>query len=319
MTRTLVLGGTAWLGRLVATDARDRGHDVTCLARGESGPGPDGVRLVRGDRSRPDAYAGLDGQWDLVLDVSRVPSHVRGAVEALGDRAGHWTFVSSGSAYADQSGPLEESSPLLPPGEDAAPYGEAKVACERALPAGALVVRAGLLAGPGDPSDRSGYYVARMAAAVDAPVLVPDVADQPMQVLDVRDLAVWLVDLAEARSGGPVHAAGTPSTVGELVELSAQVAGHRAGTVPAAPAWLREHGVQEWAGDRSLPWWLPPSHHGMGRLTVVEAERRGLRPRPLEQTLADVLDDEARRGLERPRRAGLSRADEADLLGRLAG
>lgn len=319
MTRTLVLGGTAWLGRFVAADARDRGHDVTCLARGESGTAPEGVRLVHGDRALPDAYAALDGDWDLVLDVARVPSHVRGAVAALGPRAGHWTFVSSGSVYADQSGPLDESSPLLPPGDDEAPYGEAKSACEQALPSGATIVRAGLLAGPGDPSDRSGYYVARMAVAPDEPVLVPDVADQPMQVLDVRDLAGWLVDLAEAGEPGAVNAAGTPSTVGGLIDVGARVAGHRAGTVAVPAERLRGLGAQEWAGDRSLPWWLPPTHVGLGRMSVTEASRRGLRPRPLEATLADVLDDEARRGPDRPRRAGLSRADEADLLGRLAG
>lgn len=236
MTRTLVLGGTAWLGRLVAADARDRGHDVTCLARGDSGPAPDGVRLERGDRSRPDAYAGLGGDWDLVLDVSRVPSHVRGAVSALDGRVGHWTFVSSGSVYADQSGPLVESSPVLPAGGDDAPYGEAKAACEQALPDGSLVVRAGLLAGPGDPSDRSGYYVGRMAAAGSAPVLVPDVADQGMQVLDVRDLAPWLVDLAGSGASGVVHGVGEPVTIGALLAASGAVAGHRGVQVEASAA-----------------------------------------------------------------------------------
>src|SRR5690349_9467396 len=106
MTSFLVLGGTSWLGGTVARHARERGLDVTCLARGEAGTPPDGLRWVRADRSAPDAYAEVAGQdWDVVLDVSWQPDLVRSAVAALGERASHWVYVSSSSVYVDDSRP----------------------------------------------------------------------------------------------------------------------------------------------------------------------------------------------------------------------
>ncbi|MET0928805.1 MAG: NAD-dependent epimerase/dehydratase family protein [Aeromicrobium sp.] len=321
MSSFLVLGGTSWLGGRIAHEAAVRGHDVTCLARGESGEAPAAAELVRADRSAPSAYDGvIDRRWDHVVDVSRQPGHVRSAVAVLGGVTSHWTFVSTGSVYADQSGILTEGSPLLPPfdGDEAGPeqYGEAKVACEESV-AGLprhLIVRAGLIGGPGDRSDRLGYYVSRFASAGAEPVLVPDVGDQPMQVVDVRDLALWIVRAAEAGSTGIVHGVGEPTTVGELIDLSAQVADFSGQQVARDEVWLHQHGVEEWMGPRSLPLWLPPSHHGMGRMDDTRAIALGLERRPLAETLRDTLADERGRGLDRERRAGLSRSDELALL-----
>jgi 2'-hydroxyisoflavone reductase len=326
MASMLVLGGTSWLGGHIALEGVVRGHAVTCLARGESGRAPDAATFVRGDRSRPGAYADVvDRQWDMVVDLSREPGQVRSAVDALGGVASHWTFVSTGSVYADQSVPLTESSPLLDAfeGDDAPPeqYGEAKVSCEQAvgrLPHH-LIVRAGLIGGPGDRSDRLGYYASRFALAGEGDVLVPDVMDQPMQVVDVRDLAGWVVRAAEQRATGAVHGVGEPTTVGAIVDASVAVAGSTGRRVPASPAWLHAHDVEEWMGPRSLPLWLPPSHHGMGMMDDTHALELGLRRRPLAETLADTLADERERGLDRPRRAGLSRGDELALLATIDG
>ncbi|KQV74820.1 hypothetical protein ASC61_07290 [Aeromicrobium sp. Root344] len=324
MSTVLVLGGTSWVGGQIAQDAIARGHDVTCLARGESGGVPEGAAFVQADRSDPQAYDEVRGQrWDCVIDVSRQPGQVRSAISALATDATHWTLVSTGSVYADQSGPLTEESPVLEPldGGTAEPeqYGEGKVACEDAVRHlhRHLIVRAGLIGGPGDRSDRLGHYVARFALAGDEPVLVPAVADQPMQVIDVRDLASWIVTCAETGATGTVHGAGERTTVGDLVALSAEVAGFTGDQVLASEAWLHEHDVEEWMGPRSLPLWLPASHHGMGLMDDTRALAYGLRRRPLVDTLRATLDDERARGLDRERRAGLSRPDELDLIAQL--
>lgn len=324
MSTVLVLGGTSWLGGQIALHAVTRGHDVTCLARGESGEAPAAATFVRGDRDGPGAYERVrDERWDMVIDVSRQPGQVRSAVEVLGGSASHWTLVSTGSVYADQSGPLAETSPLLDPldADDAGPetYGEGKVACEeivRSLPHH-LVVRVGLIGGPGDRSDRLGYYVARFARAGAEPVLVPDVANQPMQVIDVRDLAQWIVEMAEMGATGTVHGAGERTTVGDLVQLSAEAAGFTGEQVLAGEDWLREHDVEEWMGPRSLPLWLPSTHFGMGMMDDARSLEHGLVRRPLANTLTDTLAYENEQGLDRDRKAGLSRDEELELIAQL--
>lgn len=321
MGSILVLGGTSWLGGLIAHDAVARGHDVTCLARGESGHAPPSARFVRADRSLHGAYRDvLDHRWDHVIDVSRQPGQVRSAVAALGGVTSHWTLVSTGSVYADQSVALTEDSPLLKASThdevDAEHYGEGKVACEHIVLTQHrhLIVRAGLIGGPGDRSDRLGYYASRFALAGDDPVLVPGDAAQPMQVIDVRDLAAWIVRAAEAKATGIVHGVGEPTTVGEIVRQSAEVAGYTGRQVAADPGWLRSHGVEEWMGPRSLPLWLPFSHRGMGMMDDSKALALGLKRRPLATTLRDTVVEERSRGLDRERRAGLTRTDELKLL-----
>lgn len=323
-----MLGGTAWLGGAVALAALERGHEVTCLARGVAGRPPDGVTWVHGDREDPRVYEAVSGQhWDDVVDVSWQPGMVRSAVAALANRAGHWTYVSSCSVYVDHHlvGQGEDGATFEPLGTDRADqdhYGPAKVACERAvldrMGSRALLARAGLIGGPGDPSDRFGYWVSRFALAGDGPVLVPDAPDQGTQTIDVRDLATWLVRAGEDCCHGPMNAVGERRTLGEVLDAARAVAGHTGKVVKADAHWLTSSGVQPWAGPRSLPLWLPGSDYaGFGARDDARAVRHGLVRRPLEDTLSDVLDDERRRGLDRERTAGLSRTDELALLAEL--
>lgn len=330
--RLLVLGGTAWLGGVIASTALQQGHSVTCLARGDSGRAPDGARFVRADRDRPGAYDEvMDGHWDLVVDVARQPGQVRGAVQALAGCSRSYLFVSSGNVYADHGTPGQDEGAALLPALDGdvmetmETYGEAKVACEQHVRTAygadrCLIARVGLIGGPGDVSDRSGYWPVRFArpAGLDGSVLVPDVPELATQVIDVRDLAAWIV-----RSGSVLR--GTFNVMGESVplprhlEVARSVAGHSGRVVPADQPWLLAHGVEPWMGERSLPLWLPvPEYAGFNARDSSAARAAGLVLRPLEQTLSDVLAWELANDPGRLRRAGLPDEDERSLLHALA-
>ena len=331
--RLLVLGGTAWLGGHVTSTALESGHQVTCLARGSSARVPTGAVLVRADRTRPDAYDQVASRaWDVVVDVSRQPGQVRGAVAALADRAELFVFVSSGNVYADHSklGQREEGA-LLPAldgevMETMETYGQAKIACEQHVirafgPGRALIARVGLIGGPGDVFDRTGYWPLRFArpAAGDGAVLVPDAPDLATQVIDVRDLAAWLVDAGDRRVAGIVNASGETVLLPEHLDVARSVAGHTGPVVRADQQWLLSHGVQPWMGERSLPLWLAdPGWLGFNASDSSRARHAGLITRPLDQTLHDTLAWELSREPGRVRRAGLSDSDERALLQALA-
>ncbi|MFE5670768.1 NAD-dependent epimerase/dehydratase family protein [Agromyces sp. NPDC056523] len=325
----LILGGTQWLGRALAADAIARGHRVTCLARGEAGATAPGAELIVADRDAPGtaAYATVTGRhWDAVVDLTRQPGHARRAAAALAADAAHVTFISSCSVYARHDEPGADESAELLPGLDAdestpETYGEAKVACEAAwrdaAPERLLVVRPGLIGGPGDPSDRAGYWVAR-AARDRAPMLVPDIPGSAVQVIDVRDLVRFVLDAIEQRLVGTFNAVGDRTTFADWLAMSRVVGGHGGELVAASPDRLAALEVAEWAGPDSLPLWIAdPTWNAFLDRSNAAAVREGLEVRSTRDLLVDALAWEREAGLDRARRAGLGADRERELVSAL--
>lgn len=317
MTDVLILGGTGWLSGRIARGWRDDGATVTCLARGTR-PVPEGAVLVRGDRDDPDVYAAFtERDWDHVVDISSQAAHVAAAVDALGDRAARWNYVSSMSVYSDDvTAGADETAPRHPaarPGDEYE-YGAQKVAAEDAVAAlgdRAFIVRPGLIMGDGDPSDRFGYWAAAFARAGDGPVLLPPLDGRSAQVIDVDDLAAFVV---QATRSGAVNAIGDRRSLAEVLAAVRDIAGHTGDTVVAEEEWLLAHQVEYWAGPRSLPLWLPREMTGFMTRSNAAYRDAGGRLRPLADTIGRVVADERERGVDRERRAGLTRAEELTLL-----
>jgi nucleoside-diphosphate-sugar epimerase len=329
--KLLLLGGTAWLGHTVAETALRDGHVVTCLARG-SAPVPTGARFVRADRDTDDALHGVGNEsWDAVVDLAREPGQVRRAVRDLERGAAKYVYVSSCSAYASHATiGADESGELLPPLEgdemaSMAEYGEAKVACERTVidvfgPQRAAIVRPGLIGGPGDPTGRTSYWVRRFAAPSndERRVLAPDAPELPTAIIDVRDLAEFIVRLATGGATGAFNALGDAHPLPAHLEAARAAANSAAEVVTAPETWLDEHEVSQWMGPRSLPLWIAARDwYGMNARSSERARAAGLTLRPLADTLGDSLRYDLEHGIPNPHGAGLTDAEERELLSQL--
>ncbi|QIK62178.1 NAD-dependent epimerase/dehydratase family protein [Leucobacter viscericola] len=329
----LLLGGTAWLGRTIAETAVAAGHDVSCVARGTDAPA--GVTLVQADRDEDHALASLTApgtaRWDAVIDVARQPGYVRRAVHDLAAHAERYVYISSCNVYASlASYGIDEAAPLntaLTSDVMASPdeYGAAKVACEEAVLAGfgadrTIIIRPGLIGGPGDPTGRSSYWPLRFARPSNpqAQVLVPDAAQQLTSVIDVRDLAAWIMRLLEQTVSGIFNAAGNPTPLGEHLAIARRLADHKGSLVGASPEWLASQDVAQWSGPRSFPLWLAdPEARGIGALSNESARATGLVLRPLTDTLSDTLAWANSCGIATVTRSGLTDDEECELLGEL--
>lgn len=328
--RLLILGGTAFLGRALARQARAAGHDVTCLARGGTGAPVDRVRFLTADRDAPDGLSILDGErFDAVVDVTRRPSHARHAAGALAGRVGHWSYVSSISVYADFATPGQraDTAPLLPPappdvddpvGNPAEHYGPCKVSCEQAVreAVGAdrsFICRPGLIVGPEDPSGRFTYWVERLARGGRA--LAPGDPADPVQLIDVRDLAGWLIRAAEQGLAGSYDATSAPMPRGDCLAGVAAGAGAEPTLTWVDQAFLQAEEVPPWSGKGSVPLWVPlPEYAGFMTHDVAPALAAGLTTRPLAETAAATLA--WLRDTPEHRTTGLTEDEEAELLRR---
>lgn len=322
--RILILGGTEFLGRHLVDAALANGHEVTLFNRGQTNPElfPD-VEKLRGDRDgNLDALRGRN--WDAVIDTSGyVPRVVRQSVELLKDTVQHYTFVSSISVYEDFSHVgMDENAPVGTL-EDATneniseDYGALKALCEQEVQAGfgarVFIVRPGLIVGPYDPTDRFTYWVRRFAQGGE--VLVPGRRDYPVQFIDVRDLAEWMIRMVENKVSGVFNATGPEKalTMEELI-------GHLEDVIPSlgnatwvSEEFLESQGVQEWV---ELPLWISDrtGWPGFTSVNVSRAIAHGLTYRPLRETILDTLRWDQTGPQEGNLKAGLSRERELDLL-----
>jgi len=314
-----VIGGTEFVGRHAVSLAATRGHEVTVFHRGKREPADlADVEHVHGDRDGGlDALAGRS--WDAALDTcGYVPRVVRSSAAFLAPRVSHYTFVSSLSVLPDEAPPgANEDSPVhappYPQSEEITEesYGPLKVACElevaAAFPGRSLVIRPGYIVGPNDPTDRFTYWVRRAAAGGE--MLAPGPPDADVQVLDVRDLAAFMLDATESSTTGTFGVVGPSDRLTMERLLGVCVATGGAGT---SLVWC-DRSFCEALGDEAFelfPLWHP-MFPGAHTYDASKAVAEGLRHRTIEETVRDTLEWDRGRP---PLRAGLTEERELALL-----
>lgn len=293
--RLLVLGGTHHVGRALVETALARGDEVTTLTRGVSGAPAAGAQARYGDRTDPKQLrAALDGgTWDAVIDTwSSAPRVVRDSATLLTGRAGHYGYVSSRSVYAwPIPAAADESAPVVdgdPDSDDDSDYAAAKrggeLAVLRDFGGPAVLARAGLILGPYEIVGRMPWWLRRIERGGD--VLAPGPRDRPLQYIDCRDLAAWLLHAADEGISGTFNAVSRPgqATMESLLNACIAATGADARLVWTDPDVILAAGVAPWT---ELPVWMPPSGEGAslhdGDVTAIYAA--GLSCRPVEETV----------------------------------
>lgn len=322
--RILVIGGTVFVGRAIVDAALAAGHEVTRFHRGQTRAEASGtVETIRGDRDGGlDALAGRT--WDVVIDTcGYVPRVVRASAEFLRNAAPFYVFVSTISVYADfDTIGLDESSKLgeLEDGTtetvDAATYGPLKVSCERAVADvygdRSLIVRPGVIVGPHDPTDRFTYWMARVASGGD--VLAPGSPDAPIQFIDARDLATWLVGAIERGETGVFNTVGpgTATTWGAVLFACCETAKRHVRVRWLPDEFLLANDLSAW---KDLPLWLPPSEGKQGVFQVdgSKAHDAGLTHRSTDAIVRDTMEWWRTRGTPEIS-AGVSPERAAEIL-----
>jgi 2'-hydroxyisoflavone reductase len=323
--RLLVLGGTVFVGRHVVEAALARGHEVTMFNRGRQNAHLfPGVERVRGDRDG-DLEELRGRRWDAVVDPSGfTPAQVRASAELLADAAELYVFVSTVGVYHPfQVAGWDETAPLTQETEGyAGEKARSEEAAEQAMPGRVAHVRPGLVVGPHDPTDRFTYWPRRVAAGGD--VLAPGRPERQVQFVDVRDLAEWMVELAEQRVAGAFTATGPMPglAMGDLLEECRTVSGSDARFVWVPDEILLEEGLQPWT---DLPLWLPEQDPESGEMMTADVSRAvaaGLRFRPLAETIRATLEWDRAEGAQPTERpilvTPLASEREAEILARVA-
>src|SRR3984957_5870626 len=323
----LILGGTGFIGPHLTKEALRLGWKVTHFNRGKRAPeGVADVETLLGDRNgQLDALRGR--KWDVVSDdTGQIPKYVKMSAELLAPNVGYCLFISSISAYASFAQPNDESSPvghLADPNIDKTTnetYGPMKALCERysmeAFKGRASVVRPGYIVGPLDGSDRFTYWPVR--ASRGGEMMAPGTAHDPIQIIDVRALLVWILKLAPPRTTGYVNAVSPPHafTMGDVVEASVRASPAAGATV----TWVPEDFLAtQWkVEDLDFPPWAPMSGEtaAASLTSTARAQKAGLKIRPMQETVIDTLAWFRTLPPERQAklRAGIDPQKETDVL-----
>ncbi len=321
--KLLIIGGTVFVGRALVDEAVERGHEVTLFNRGKSDPEAfPAIETLKGDREF-DLHKLQGRNWDAVIDTcGYLPRLVRLSAEALKGQVDHYTFISTISVYPPGGDPRrDETADLLPLVDESVEevtgetYGPFKVSCETAVresfPDSALMIRAGLIAGPYDRSNRFTYWVTRAARGGDA---IAPPAEQPIQFVDVRDLAAFTMERAEARANGVYNVIGPAQRLsfGELLSRARVALGSDTVFQFADDALLQARDVAEFV---ELPLWLNrESAESVMNFSFDKALADGLRLRPLEETVRDTRAWLQVRAPDFEKPTDLSREKELALL-----
>lgn len=330
--RILILGGTGFTGPYQVRYALSRGHKVTTFNRGKTHPGelPDKVEQLVGDRNgKLDTLK--DRQWDVAIDnPTTLPAWVRDAAQILKGNVDRYVFISTISVYADTSKGVDESAPLQKyEGADAfketleamrasgyKTYGPLKALSEREaekwFPGRVLIIRPGLIVGPGDETDRFTYWPVRIKRGGE--VLAPGAPADPVQFIDARDLAEWTIRMVESRETGTYNATGPakPLGTGDMLGKVKAALSANANFTWANAEFLKEQKVQAWS---DMPVWAG-DELGLARTKISGALRKTLTFRPLADTARDTLAWFKSQSQDRQShlKAGLTPEREAEVL-----
>lgn len=330
----LILGGTGFTGPFQVNYALARGHRVTLFNRGKrpSPEWPGTVEQLHGDRNSGDLKALAGRKWDVCIDnPTTLPFWVRDAAKVLKGNVGHYLFISTISVYADGSKPgmTEDAALAAYKGKDAMAetqqslmadvenlYGPLKALSElevrKHFGERCTIVRPGFIVGPRDESDRFSYWPLRVEQGGE--MLVPGDGQDPIQVIDGRDLGEWMIRLAETATHGTFNAVGPDYklTTDAMIHGCQAVTGRGVQITHVSQQFVEEQKIE-------LPIWTPREGSplaGYGAISNARALAAGLSFRPLATTVADLLAwfhalPAERQARQRP---GITREREADLL-----
>ncbi|MHC5007450.1 MAG: NAD-dependent epimerase/dehydratase family protein [Planctomycetota bacterium] len=329
----LILGGTGFIGPHIVEAALAKGFGVTLFNRGRTNPGLfPGLESLKGNRD-PDRDEGLEAlkgrSWDGVIDTSGYfPRLVGASAGLLADHVGQYVFISSISVYSDNStADMDESGPIAAMddptleefGDQFQHYGALKALCEqaaeRAMPGRVTNIRPGLIVGPRDNVPRFTYWPVRVERGGE--VLAPGAGDDPVQYIDGRDLADFVIKTLEDGTAGVFNATGpnTPTNMAEMLYGCKAVTGGDARFTWVNADFLGEQGIQPWS---DMPVWIPPreGYEGFHRVNIDKAIKAGLLSRPLAETVRDTLTWYHAWPLDTPFpwRGGITAEREAEVL-----